>query len=585
MEHLSGKFTSFRVSYYLDNKAMAETVNEFTSDDGRANDGGRIIVSQAESFLPRQSNFSSASMDFAGRNRGFGDRLASANFNSALPDLTISGSESPNGRPGSDATTIASADLSGRVSSSEYMLGMMNLNEPIPILPRTNEAANFLSPAFRAPSLQELSNRRQLSGDLSLNTVARSKLGSTEGSSLDRLSRSALDYVSRNAEQLRRSTVRGPFEGSRGNAQRYLPNVSITGPPSSSYALQVPQGNWQQYNGGFQSCPCPNCASGAYRPDAGPRPYQQQPWAPARMTNFSGYDPRGGFDPNAGMRQPEYGPRPPQYGPRPNNYGPSRFDSMVPPAGDIRMRSNRVTPDMMPPGWFEEIYGSPNSDRPQPRPGPQDRPRPGPRPTERPRPPGNFDMTNLPPPRPDLVQPGVSDIRMLSEPSISPEKIDEVLRHYRSPAVGVGRELYALGVRYGIDPAIALGFFIVESTAGRHGRASRNMSWGNIKGRGPAGSDGTFRRYNSWAEGAEDWFRLIRHQYVATQPNEHHRRPFGAETLRAVIRRYAPGSDGNNEGGYVRQVISMRQRWAREMMAQQPAQQPAQQNRYAQNDR
>ncbi len=170
---------------------------------------------------------------------------------------------------------------------------------------------------------------------------------------------------------------------------------------------------------------------------------------------------------------------------------------------------------------------------------------------------------------------------MVSQPSISAEKIDEILRYYKSPAVGVGKELYALGVKYGIDPAIALGFFIVESTAGKHGRASRNMSWGNIKGTGPAGTDGTFRKYNSWAEGAEDWFKLLKYQYIATEPNEFYRRkPFGAQTLRAVIAKYAPGSDGNNEGGYIGTVISLRQKWAREMLAQQPTNQ-----RTAENDR
>ncbi len=540
--------------FYIDNIGMAEAVNLFdntSSDDGRANTGGRIVFSQTESFLPRQNSpgsfvsLASASMsaDGVGLNRAFGDR--SANSSSPLPDLSITGTES-------------------RAQSPGIVLGAMSLERPIPVFPRTNEAANFMSPAFRAPTLQELSNRRQLSGpgDMIPRTVTNG--GPLGGDSLDRLSRGALDYVSTNADQMRRSVARGPYEGA--NAQRFLPNVTLS-PSASSYNFEMP-GNWQSYNNGFQGCPCPHCASGAYRPDAGPRPYQQRPWQPGppgfmqpnAPLSFQGYDPNGRFDPN------------------PNTFGPrqqpnQRYDALVPRPGEFRpQNSNRVTPDMLPPGWFEEIYGSPNQPAPRPAPGPRP---PGPEVRPRPRPPGpgqqEFDASNLPPPRPDLVQPGAGDIQMLSQPSISPEKIDEVLRHYRSPAVGVGRELYALGVRYGIDPAIALGFFIVESTAGRHGRASRNMSWGNIKGRGPAGSDGTFRRYNSWAEGAEDWFKLIRNNYIATEPNEGSRRPFGAQTLRAVIRRYAPGSDGNNEGGYVRQVISMRQRWAREMLAQQPA--------------
>jgi len=528
---------------------MADAVNDFnTPSDGRNQAGDSLVFSQNESLLASRNSLTTASMDFSSTNRAFGDRTA--NSNSSLPDLT----------------------LTNNLSSPETMLGAMNLSSPIPVLQRNPEAANIWAPDYKAPTLQELSNRRSLSsmGDMSL----------------DKLSRSALDYIKTNGEQLRRSQATTRYDA-RSASQQYLPNVAINNPAFSSYNYDMPR-NWQpqqqqfsqfnQFNQANPGCACAYCANGSYRPDNGMRPYQMQPWNQPQQWN-PGYVP-----PNApaGYGDPQFND--------PRFYNATqppdqRYDALVPRPGEFRPASNRVTPDLMPPGWFDELYGSPNqvpprqpyNDRPQP---PADYP--GRRPPNRPvnQPPESFDPSNLPPPRPDLVRPGERDIRMLSEPSISAEKIDEILRYYKSPAVGVGKELYALGVKYGIDPAIALGFFIVESTAGKHGRAARNMSWGNIKGTGPAGTDGTFRKYNSWAEGAEDWFKLLKYQYIATEPNEFYRRkPFGAQTLREVIRRYAPGSDGNNEGGYIGTVISLRQKWAREMLAQQPSRQ------YAENDR
>lgn len=227
-------------------------------------------------------------------------------------------------------------------------------------------------------SLQEQANRRPMSG---LNDMQNARYEAVlpqmsvgpqdqnqSGNALEKLSRGALEYTSNNAEQLRRSVARGPYEASQANAQRYLPNVTI-GPSASSYSFETPQGNWQQFNGGFQGCPCPNCANGAFRPENGPRPYQQQPWTPGYapnnggMLNFPGYDPNGRFDPNAG--RPQMGPEGP--------FDP-RFPSQ--PGFDGR---NRVTPDLLPPGWFEEIYGD-GPARPNDRPA---------RPSERPQQPSN----------------------------------------------------------------------------------------------------------------------------------------------------------------------------------------------------
>ncbi|HIA52191.1 MAG TPA: hypothetical protein EYN91_08920 [Candidatus Melainabacteria bacterium] len=153
-------------------------------------------------------------------------------------------------------------------------------------------------------------------------------------------------------------------------------------------------------------------------------------------------------------------------------------------------------------------------------------------------------------------------MRLRGSPSISAEKIDQVLREARSPAakerirdaetgkeITFGQHLYKLGVEYGIDPAITLGFFKSESGFGKHGAAARNNSVGNIKG------DGGFRQYGSFAEGARDWFKLM-------QDGKAYLRA-GRETVGAILPKYAPASDGNNVGKYIRDVERDVRTWSR----------------------
>src|SRR5579885_485567 len=66
-------------------------------------------------------------------------------------------------------------------------------------------------------------------------------------------------------------------------------------------------------------------------------------------------------------------------------------------------------------------------------------------------------------------------------PSISAAFINRVLAAYRSPAANTGQALYSLGVRYDIDPAYALAFFMHESGFGRYGMATVTRSLGNLR--------------------------------------------------------------------------------------------------------
>lgn len=146
--------------------------------------------------------------------------------------------------------------------------------------------------------------------------------------------------------------------------------------------------------------------------------------------------------------------------------------------------------------------------------------------------------------------PVAGDLNIKGPPSCNPEQIQTFLEKMGSPAAkeqGFSQALYDACTNRGIDPAVAVGFFLQESTCGRYGRGHFNHSIGNIKGTDPqsGGTDGTFRHYESWASGAKDWARLIDEAYVQKR---------GLQTLSQVIGVYAPSSDGNNERGYVATV-------------------------------
>ncbi len=156
----------------------------------------------------------------------------------------------------------------------------------------------------------------------------------------------------------------------------------------------------------------------------------------------------------------------------------------------------------------------------------------------------------------ETFRPVQGDLVMKGPPTITAEKIDEVLKSYGSPAAGLGQLIYDEGVRTGINPAVALGFFIQESSAGTAGVARTTKSFGNIKGEGPAGSYKGFRAYNNWDEGVKDWYRLINDKYLAPQ-SEGGR---GYTHLSQVLHTYAPTSE-NNTSAYIANVKGMVQGW------------------------
>jgi hypothetical protein len=141
------------------------------------------------------------------------------------------------------------------------------------------------------------------------------------------------------------------------------------------------------------------------------------------------------------------------------------------------------------------------------------------------------------------------DLSIMGPPTISARVIDEVLAENGSPMAGQGQEFFDRCVAAGVDPAIALGFFSVESTYGTAGLATENMNFGNIRA-----DANSFRSYDSWLDGLDDWLNLMTNEYV--DPNG-----FDAQTVDEAIPIYAPVSDGNDPATYIGAVRSRVQDW------------------------
>ena len=144
------------------------------------------------------------------------------------------------------------------------------------------------------------------------------------------------------------------------------------------------------------------------------------------------------------------------------------------------------------------------------------------------------------------------------QPSISAATILAVLQSYHSPAATAdfAAQLYDLGIKYGVNPAYALGFFAEESQCGTTGIAVNNLSLGNIRynlSSSPVTYTDNldFRHYTTWRDGAEDWYWVIRTYYLSQ----------GLRNIYDVTPVYAPSSDNNNPKNYADTVYQLVQSW------------------------
>ncbi len=155
-------------------------------------------------------------------------------------------------------------------------------------------------------------------------------------------------------------------------------------------------------------------------------------------------------------------------------------------------------------------------------------------------------QANKPIPAKTAIPTQTGPYSVLHNPTISAAFINQVLASYNSPAAGKGQALYDLGVKYGIDPAFALAFFMHESTFGTAGEARTTLSLGNLRcipNFACVDQDrGGYASFASWEDGFQAWYELIRNYYVAQR---------GLTTVDKIIPIYAPTADNNNEAAYI----------------------------------
>lgn len=131
---------------------------------------------------------------------------------------------------------------------------------------------------------------------------------------------------------------------------------------------------------------------------------------------------------------------------------------------------------------------------------------------------------------------------VLGKPTISADFINRVLASYNSPAAGKGQTLYDMGVKYDIDPAFALAFFMHESSFGTQGEARLSFSLGNLRCIPNYKCQDGYAWFSSWEDGFQAWYELIRNLYVSQ---------WGLTTVSQIIPKYAPTADNNNEAAYI----------------------------------
>ena len=170
------------------------------------------------------------------------------------------------------------------------------------------------------------------------------------------------------------------------------------------------------------------------------------------------------------------------------------------------------------------------------------------------------EAPKAPPPKAEAAPAGnrpavahhTADYNLVAPPSISAAAIDAVLASFNSPALGTGAAFYDLGVKYGIDPAYALAFYIHESAAGTKGVARFTHSIGNIRTTPGYKDYEGYRSYDTYEQGIEDWYKLIKELYVEG---------WGLRTPTAIIQRYAPWGDNNNPDIYAANVMQLVDSW------------------------
>ena len=104
----------------------------------------------------------------------------------------------------------------------------------------------------------------------------------------------------------------------------------------------------------------------------------------------------------------------------------------------------------------------------------------------------------------------------------------------------------------GLPTTSGLTWHVHESGCGTKGVARTTRSLGNIRWTQGFENYQGYRKYESWEQGMEDWYKLITELYIGA---------WNLRTVDKIIPVYAPWGDNNNPPSYIRSVKTMVDVW------------------------
>jgi flagellum-specific peptidoglycan hydrolase FlgJ len=147
----------------------------------------------------------------------------------------------------------------------------------------------------------------------------------------------------------------------------------------------------------------------------------------------------------------------------------------------------------------------------------------------------------------------MTDYAIAGPATISLQIFTAALAHRQSPVAPLADEAYCISERWGVNPAVALGFFVNESSAGTVGIATSTRNWGNLRdGPGATHIYQGFAWYVSFLVSLNDWCKLLRGPLYEGA---------GHKTVSQVTPVYAPGSDNNDPIRYAAVVNFLCSEW------------------------
>jgi hypothetical protein len=113
------------------------------------------------------------------------------------------------------------------------------------------------------------------------------------------------------------------------------------------------------------------------------------------------------------------------------------------------------------------------------------------------------------------TQAQAADLSFAVAPTLPAATVDTILANMGSPMAGVGNVIEQASQNYQIDDAFALAVWNVETSEGAAGVGRSYLNPGGVRA-SPAYSSGLggYTLYPSYAEGVQDWFRIVRDRYV-----------------------------------------------------------------------